>query len=151
MLGILSASECSELLGSNLVGRIGCTDGKRVYVVPVNYVFDGTAIICHSKEGLKIKLMQSNPEVCFEVDEMKDLCNWKSVIAYGRYREITDELERYQAMRLMVERTFSLKLSQTAHPPHLSADRVHTHEPGSIKVIVFRIEVTELTGRFEQS
>jgi len=46
-----------------------------IFIVPVNYVDDSEKIYCHS-EGMKIDLMQENPEIRFEVGDIKDLTNW---------------------------------------------------------------------------
>ena len=150
MIGHLTYEESIEFLGSNILGRIGCHDEKRVYVVPVNYVFDGRYIIAHSVVGRKIQMMRKNPGVCFEVDEVKDLRNWKSVIAWGEYQELTDERERYSAMKLFVDHTLYMKMSETAIPPETSANRVHPRSPGNIRPVVYRIIIEELSGRYEK-
>ena len=149
MIGNLSTSAARTLLQTNVLGRIGCTDAKKTYVVPVNYVYDGTSIIGHSVEGLKIRMMRKNPRVCFEVDEMKSLRNWKSVIAWGNYQELTNERDRYEAMKLFVDRMMYLKISQTATPPEVSENRVHSHTRGNIKPVIYRIVIEEMSGRFE--
>ena len=150
MIGKLNEEEIDEVLKSNVLGRIGCNDGKSTYVVPVNYVYDGHSIIAHSTEGLKIRMMRKNPHVCFEVDEMKDLRNWKSVILWGEYQELTNERDRYAAMKLFVEKTMHMKISETAIPPETSEQRVHPRSPGNIKPIVYRIVISEITGRYEK-
>jgi hypothetical protein len=61
--------------GSQAVGRIGYTDGERAYIVPVTYVYDGKDIIGQAKEGMKVNMMRSNPNVCFEVDSMTNMAN----------------------------------------------------------------------------
>jgi nitroimidazol reductase NimA-like FMN-containing flavoprotein (pyridoxamine 5'-phosphate oxidase superfamily) len=144
-------AEIEEVLKKNELGRIGCSDGKKTYVVPINYVYDGKSIIGHSLVGLKIRMMRKNPDVCFEVDEMKNFTNWKSVIAWGRYQELTDERERYLAMKMFVDRMMRLKISETAIPPEISEKRVHPRSPGNIKPVIYRILLTEKTGRFENS
>jgi nitroimidazol reductase NimA-like FMN-containing flavoprotein (pyridoxamine 5'-phosphate oxidase superfamily) len=150
MIGRLCTEQIDELLYNNLVGRIGCRDSTQVYIVPVNYVYDGKYIIGHSVPGMKIQMMRKNPHVCFEVDEIKGLSNWKSVIAWGEYQELTDERERYNAMKLFVDRTLKLKISETAIPPELSDNRVHPRSPGNIRPIIYRILLTEKTGRYEK-
>ena len=75
------------------MGRIGCNDGERNYVVPVNYAYDGKFIIAHSIMGMKIAIMRKNPNVCFEVDEMKSYTKWKSVIVWGVYQELSDDVQ----------------------------------------------------------
>ncbi len=149
MIGELNEEQIEEVLKENVLGRIGCTDGKKTYVVPVNYVYNGKNIIAHSVEGMKIRMMRKNPEVCFEVDEMKSFTNWKSVIAWGEYQELTEERDRYYAMKLFVERMIHMKVSQTAILPEITDKNVHPHLHKNIRPVVYRIVITEKTGRFE--
>lgn len=149
MIGRLNNEQIEKLLKENVLGRIGCSAGKKTYVVPVNYVYDGKFIIAHSVMGLKIEMMRKNPQVCFEVDEMKSFTNWKSVIAWGEYQELTGERDRYYAMKLFVDRMMHVKISEAAIPPEITEKQVHPGLPGSIKAIVYRIVITEKTGRFE--
>jgi uncharacterized protein len=65
MLGELTAEQINAVLFNEVVGRIGCHGEGRTYVVPVTYVFDGEAVCAHSAEGLKIRIMRANPDVCF--------------------------------------------------------------------------------------
>jgi uncharacterized protein len=149
MIGKLTKEQIQEVLKENILGRIGCNDGQRTYVVPINYVYDGKFILGHSTEGMKVRMMRKNPQICFEVDEMKTLTNWKSIIAWGEYQELTDERDRYYAMKLFVDRMMHVKISETAIPPEISAYRVHPRLPGNIKPVIYRIVIDEITGRFE--
>jgi len=150
MIGHLKSEEIEKVLKGNVLGRIGCTDGKKTYVVPVNYAYDDKFIIAHSVMGLKIEMMRKNPQVCFEVDEMKSFTNWKSVIAWGEYQELTDERDRYYAMKLFVDKMIHMKISETAIPPGTAAEGIHPHIARNIKPIIYRIVITEKTGRFER-
>ena len=149
MIGRLQPDQIEEILSSGNLGRIGCKDNNHVYIIPINYVYHGNSIIGHSLPGMKIDMMRKNPTVCFQVDVVKDFTNWKSVIAQGVYYELTDERERYEAMKLFVERTLFLKISDTAIPPELSEFRVHPRSPGNIRPVIYRIILTEKTGRYE--
>lgn len=149
MIGKLTDEQIEEVLKENILGRIGCSDGRKTYIVPVNYVYDGKFIIAHSVAGLKIRMMRKNPDVCFEVDEMKSFTNWKSVIAWGEYQELTNERDRYYAMKLFVDRMMHTKISATAIPPETTEKTVHPHSSGNIKPIVYRIVIAEKTGRYE--
>ena len=149
MIGQLKSEEIEKVLAENVLGRIGCNDGKKTYVVPVNYAYDGKYIIAHSTKGMKIEMMRKNPEVCFEVDEMKSFTDWKSVIAWGEYQELTDERDRIYAMKLFVDRMMHMKFSETAGSPPSDLEKAHRHSPVSVKAIVYRIVITEKTGRFE--
>ena len=151
MIGKLSNEQVEEVLGANILGRIGCCENKKVYVVPVNYIYDGKYIIAHSVEGMKIRMMRKNPSVCFEVDEMKSFSDWKSVIAWGEYQELTEERDRYYAMKLFVDKMMHLKISETALLPEMNEKRIHPRAPGIIRPVVFRIVITEKTGRYEQN
>jgi len=149
MIGKLTHEQIEKVLTENILGRIGCNDGKKVYVVPINYVYDGKFIIGHSMEGMKINMMRNNPGVCFEVDEMKSLTNWKSVITWGEYQELTAERDRYYAMKLFVEKMMHTKIGEQAISPEINEKGVHTFFKENIKPIIYRIVIIEKTGRFE--
>ncbi|MCW3091984.1 MAG: pyridoxamine 5-phosphate oxidase family protein [Ferruginibacter sp.] len=149
MIGILTNEQINQVLRENVLGRIGCNDGKKTYVVPVNYVFDGKYIIAHSSMGMKIEIMRNNPQVCFEVDEMKSFTQWKSVIAWGEYQELQAERERYYAIKLFVDRMMHIKISETALPPVIHEKPGHSRQSSHIKPVIYRIVVNELSGRFE--
>ena len=70
--------------------------------------------------GMKIEIMRKNPNVCFEVDEMKSFTNWKSVIAWGEYQELSDQRDRFTAISLFADRTMHTKLSKTAIAPEIN-------------------------------
>ena len=152
MLGTLNQQEMQELLLRNVTGRIGCRDGDRIYIVPVSYAYNEKYIIGHSAEGLKIKMMRKNPDVCFEVDEIQDMGNWKSVIWFGRYEEIQDEKEKYYAMKFLVSRLVHSKVSETVHIPLLVGVGIEDEPIQSpIRPVVYRIRLEHMTGRFERS
>ncbi|MFZ1677408.1 MAG: pyridoxamine 5'-phosphate oxidase family protein [Saprospiraceae bacterium] len=150
MIGILTDAAMDEVLKDNVLGRIGCHEGNKTYIVPINYAYDGKSIIAHSAEGLKIEMMRKNPLVCFEVDQMKSFTDWRSVIVWGRYEELTDEDDHHAAMKLFVDRMMHLRLSETATPQTVERTSERRHISGRIKSVVFRIVITEKTGRFEK-
>ena len=150
MLGKLRDIEIEAVLRNNLLGRIGCHEDGKTYVVPVNYVFDRNCIIAHSMPGMKIAIMRKNPQVCFEVDEVKDFMNWRSVIVWGEYQEITDTMERYRAMKFFVGHTLKVKISETAMTPEMSEMRIHPAYNSNMKPVIYRIVIQEKTGRYEK-
>ena len=141
MLGKLSAQEIEQMLMTSFVGRIGCHSGGKTYVVPVTYAYDGQRIIAHSSNGLKLQMMRQNPDVCFEVDSVENLGNWKSVIAWGTFRELHDA-QALSAMGLLIEKLRPLVTSETALPSQQS-------KPPA-RAVVYAIEVREKTGRYEK-
>ena len=150
MLGQLTNDEMEEVLGGNLLGRIGCSNGKKIYVVPVNYVYDGQYIFAHSREGLKIDMMRSNPDVCFEVDEVQNFTNWRSVVLWGVYQELTDERSRYNVMKAFTERMIHIKTSITTQLANVSEASIDSFQYLSTKPVIYRIVINERSGRFEK-
>ena len=149
MLGKLTISEIEGLLTKEVVGRIGCTDGQMVYVVPISYAYDGTYIYCHTHEGLKVDIMRKNPKVCMEVDHLQNMANWQSVVAQGIFEELKDETLRNDALQRLHGRVLPLVSSETTH---LSRDWPFTpSELSKIAGVTFRIRLDEKTGRFESS
>ena len=150
MTGQLSNTQTDELLYNSSIGRIGCTDGNKVYVVPVSFVYDGQYIILHSRDGLKTGMMRQHPEICFEVDRIAGFNHWETVIIHGLFEELTDEEDKYYAMKKMVDHHMKLKASNPEKPPHLSYYRKHIDPVEAGRMIVYRIAITEKTGRFER-
>ena len=142
VLGELTPEEIDGLLRSEAIGRIGCYGFGRPYVVPVTYAYDGVAVYCHSREGLKLRMMRSHPTVCFEVDRLDGVANWQSVIATGRFSEL-EAMEAELAMELLGRRLAPLVPSATSRPD----SRIHT---SGLPWSVFRILLGERTGRFER-
>ncbi|MBS1562754.1 MAG: pyridoxamine 5'-phosphate oxidase family protein [Bacteroidetes bacterium] len=149
MMGKLSDMEIEEVLKTQFVGRIGCCAGNESYVVPISYAYDGHYIYGRTKEGKKIDMMRRNPSVCFEVDEMKDMANWRSVITQGLFEELTDRPKRNEALHILVERILPLVSSETTHLTKLWP--FPDDDVDGIKGVVFRIRLTEKTGRFENN
>ncbi len=144
MLGTLNEEQIDHVLRNGTVGRIGVHGDDRTYVVPVTYVYDGDAIYGHSAEGLKVRMMRANPEVCFEVEEIENMANWRSVIAWGRYEELSGDLA-IAAMNLLVSRLSPLTTSETAGRAGRRAGRA-----GNGAEVSYRIRLKERTGRFEK-
>ncbi|MDO6429517.1 pyridoxamine 5'-phosphate oxidase family protein [Flavitalea sp. BT771] len=149
MLGKLTMPEIERFLSKEVIGRIGCSDGQMVYVVPISYAYDGTYIYCHTHEGLKVDIMRKNPNVCFEVDQLHNMANWQSVVAHGIFEELKDEALRTDALQRLHGRILPLVSSETTH---LSRDwPFDSSELYKITGVTFRIRLEEKTGRFERS
>lgn len=80
----LSESQCLDLLGRAVVGRIGFTAFSVASIRPVNYVLDGRSIVFRTASGAKFSPALRRAEVCFEVDYFDPVpgTGW-SVIASG--------------------------------------------------------------------
>src|SRR4051794_4017954 len=140
MLGKLKRAEIIEVLKANTIGRIGVSVDGRTYVVPVTYVYDGDSVYGHTRQGQKVRMMRKNPAVCFEVDEIRHMASWRSVIAQGTYEELSGDMA-VAAAKLIHARLGLLTRSETAGPSGRSG---RTH-------VSYRIRLRERSGRYERS
>ena len=148
MLGKLNEIQIDKILTSQVLGRMACTDGKQPYVVPVTYTYDGKYIYGQSNEGMKMKILRKNPNVCFEVDMMTDMRNWKSVIVYGKFEELKNKAAE-KAREILFGNVFPLMTSSTIHTfGHDENDNVD--DSTRVKYVMYRIKVKKVTGRFEK-
>lgn len=150
MLGKLTDEQIEHVLHTQFVGRIGCCTEERMYVVPVTYVYDKGCIYAHSKEGQKVKMMRKNPRVCFQVDAMENMTNWRSVIVWGEYEELKTEKEQLAGMKIMTDRLAPFMTSETVRPSHQFSHPPEVVAKG-LKTVAYRIKVLEKTGRFEKT
>lgn len=136
MISRLSEEESYTLLRSKRLARLGCIAGTEPYVVPINYVFEDRSVLSHTLPGRKLTAMREHPRICVQVDDIEDLCTWKSVIAYGRYEEIVEPAERARALNCLL----SLFPNLTPVESRIAEDA------GSPPPVVFRIRLDIITG-----
>ena len=149
MFGKLDEDEIEMLLNKQVIGRVGCHADNVTYVVPVSFGYDGQFIYGYTHEGMKINMMRKNPEVCFEVDEVLDMYNWRSVVCMGEFEELEDGEERTEALKTLLRRPLPTITSQTmqfspkqpAAAPNLNI----------IRGLVYRILIKSKSGRFEKN
>ncbi len=148
MIGELNKEQINNILQSQSICRLGCVDDNKAYIVPVSYFFDGEFIYVQSREGKKINLMRKNPNICIEVDIINGLNNWQSVIAYGKFEELKGNASD-TARKKLFDNVFTLmtnsKIHKFEHENHNELD-----DSNRIKVIMFCIKVTQVTGRYEK-
>jgi len=95
-------------------------------------------------------MMRANPYVCFEVEQVDDLANWRSVIAWGEFEQLNGD-EEQRALQLLVNRLMPLLTSATAHPGAGVHDAEgHAHDTTGQRPVLYRILLNEKTGRFEK-
>jgi nitroimidazol reductase NimA-like FMN-containing flavoprotein (pyridoxamine 5'-phosphate oxidase superfamily) len=145
MIGELNKQEIEDVLLRANIGRIGCYAEGRVYVVPVSYAYDGQHVYAHSADGMKLRTMRANPHVCFEVEHIEDHAHWQTVVAWGTYEEL-GAADEDRAAQLLLARLGTQPASATA----LKHPRFHGIAQESARTVLFRIRLTEKTGRFER-
>ena len=148
MLRELNNTQIEALLKDQVIGRIGCHSAGLTYIVPINYVYDGINIYGHSAKGMKIDMMRKNPDVCFEVDSIKDVTNWQSVIAWGKFEEITDMTEKHNVLQKLTDRITPYIIDDSVTREHGFVDQ-ESDVGATIELIMYKIVVDKKTGRFE--
>jgi nitroimidazol reductase NimA-like FMN-containing flavoprotein (pyridoxamine 5'-phosphate oxidase superfamily) len=149
MLGDLNSKQIEHVLQSLIIGRIGCHADDKTYVVPVTYAYDGKYIYGHTKEGLKVNMMRKNPKVCFQVDVIENMSNWRSVIAWGKFEELKTSEQRIEGMKIITDRVLPLMTGETTVSYAMTDSHPKTIE--AMQGVVYRIELTKKTGRYEKT
>lgn len=150
MVKSLSHKEISDLLKNNFVGRLACCVGGKPYVIPITYYYDPESnyIISHSGEGMKLEMMRRNPQVCFEIDSVRDLDNWDSVVTWGTFVELKGSFARRE-LHNMVSHLRDLLSDDHPHIQFLSDMSRSQSNDG--KSVIYSIQLSELSGRAERS
>ncbi len=87
----MSRQECNSVVQAGHLARLACCKEGRPYIVPITYAFAGNCLYCFSVPGQKIEWMRANPNVCLQIDEFSGGRQWKSVLVFGRYQELSPE------------------------------------------------------------
>ncbi len=100
----LKEPECWRLLAGATVGRLAVMVEDRPQIFPVNYVADAKVIYLRTDIGMKLRYLDRNPSVAFEVDTLATISHtgW-SVVVTGTAQRITDGDELRHAFDLDIE------------------------------------------------
>jgi nitroimidazol reductase NimA-like FMN-containing flavoprotein (pyridoxamine 5'-phosphate oxidase superfamily) len=148
MIESLSDQEIISVVSNSVVGRLGCHADGKTYVVPISFAYDSGYIYARTFEGMKIEMMRKNPEVCFQVDDMQSMADWKSVILWGAFEELKKKADREMGLKILLSRILPNVSSETVKfTPEWPFASGNLSE---IEGIVFRIRVREMSGRMEK-
>jgi hypothetical protein len=136
MIRELTADESRALLGRHVVGRIAYSLDDRVDIQPIHFVFDGEWLYGRTSLGTKFSMLARHSWCAFEVDEVRDLFDWDSVVVKGHMELLDPELGSPDAYAR------GLELMRSLIPSSLTAT-----DPAPHRSSLFRIHVAELTGR----
>jgi nitroimidazol reductase NimA-like FMN-containing flavoprotein (pyridoxamine 5'-phosphate oxidase superfamily) len=132
----LSLEESHALLARNNVGRIAFSVPDGVDIEPISYVWEGDCIFGRTTEGTKLAGLRHNPSCAFEVDEVRGLFDWTSVVVKGTFSILDPKvgsLHTYQRAN---------SLLWALVPGTFSAG-----DPAPHRNIVFGILAREISGR----
>lgn len=141
---ITDLKEIEKILQESTVCRLAMVDEDKPYMVPLNFGYrDGYLFFHSAKEGQKIDVIQKNPNVCFEVDQLikfkkaKTACDWgveyKSVIGSGR-AQLLDKLD---------EKIVALNVIMSHY-----SDRTFDYPDEALeKTLVIKVQIERMTGK----
>ncbi len=138
----------SDIINSCQACYVGMVDEKNLpYVVPFNFGFEDGVIYLHSAgSGKKIDILKQRPEVCvaFSTDHQLKFVNegvacsygmrYRSVLAYGKVLFVDDPDEKQRILNIIMKH-------------YTGRDDFRYNMPAVNDVCVYRIEVTEFTGK----
>lgn len=140
-LGVLGRAQCEVVLHRNVVGRLGFTLHDRVNITPVHFAYEDGWIYGRTQPCGKLLPILRNRRVAFEVDEHQDLFDWSSVIVHGPLYLIEPETSQTEKTTYAI----ALRLLRRILPSTLSDD-----DPVPFRNQLFRIQVSEISGRFSE-
>ena len=135
---VLDRAECEALLTSQHVGRLAFTFRDRVDIEPIHYVYADGHIYGRTQRGTKVHVLAHHPWVAFEVDEIKAMFEWRSVVVHGRITfpdpdGSPPDVERF---------AHAVEKFRTLVPAAFDDD-----DPTPARELAFVIAVLEMTGR----
>jgi nitroimidazol reductase NimA-like FMN-containing flavoprotein (pyridoxamine 5'-phosphate oxidase superfamily) len=105
----MTAQNAHLLLQALDYGHLGCTrDDGRAYVLPIHYAYDEPDIYIFTTEGMKTECIAANPEVCLQVEDVRDSTHWRSVIVNGRAELLIKPEDKERAMQFITQRNPTL-------------------------------------------
>jgi len=134
----LTRDEMEALLARNNVGRIAYAFHDRVDIEPINYVYASGWVYCRTSPGVKLDIMERHRWVAFEVDEVRGLFDWQSVVVRGATYVLKADSPEDERKAF----TPGLTLLNQLVPGTLSGN-----DPVPARYVVFRIHLDEVTGR----
>ena len=81
--------------------HLACSRDDEPYVVPVHYAFDGEYVFIYTTEGKKSGILDFNPKVCLQAEDVEDNEHWVSVMAFGEVERVPDDA-RSEALDLIL-------------------------------------------------
>lgn len=147
--------EANDILSEGLVAHVGFTDEDGPVVIPLLYGFSRSEperIILHGSRASRAqKVLASGAPVCATVTIVDGLvfsrsakyysANYRSVVCFGRAREITDDTEKERTMAEMTARYFDGRTAGTAY------EAPSTKDLDEITVVAFTIEERSAKAR----
>jgi uncharacterized protein len=133
----MSPDECRDMLGRNHFGRLAHALYDHVGIEPMSYVYRDNCIWGRTAAGMKTRVLERNPRVAFQVDEVEAMFRWRSVVARGEFEMLsaTGSENRLRTWRAAL-----------AAARELLPETFTDLDPVPFRTILFRVNVATLSG-----
>ncbi len=134
----LDRTAIDALLARHHVGRLAYTRRDRVDIEPIHYAYADQWLYLRTQPGTKLATVAHNPWVAFEVDEVRALYEWESVVVRGRLQLLDDGPHDSARAR----HAAAIEALRTLVPAAFTDD-----DPTPARTIVCALYVDEVEGR----
>ena len=136
-----------KILANHYIGHLAYTDGITPFIVPVTYFYDPSenSIFSYSSKGHKIKAMQTNQSVAFQVENIESLTSWMSVLVHGTFEELHGSIAK-MSLHKFAQHVKNLLANQNGIDSQ-SIDSFSSKIDSGTIPIVYRINIQEIIGR----
>jgi nitroimidazol reductase NimA-like FMN-containing flavoprotein (pyridoxamine 5'-phosphate oxidase superfamily) len=134
----LDFPEIEEMLKSHRYGRLAFSFRDRVDIEPIHYVYEEGWLYGRTGPGTKLTVLAHHPWVAFEIDEVRGLHEWRSVVVKGTVYFVegdgseVDE-EAYRRTVAALRRLVPGALGEA--------------DPAPERSVLFRVHIDEMHGR----
>jgi hypothetical protein len=132
----LGSAACKAILARNCVGRLAYTLHDNVDIVPLNYAYEDDWLYGRTSPSEKLITLSQHRWVAFEVDEVEDWLEWRSVVVRGSLYQLTDDLAQPGA------RVHAMEVLRRRMPAAFADD-----DPVAFRTVLFGLHIDSMTGR----
>jgi nitroimidazol reductase NimA-like FMN-containing flavoprotein (pyridoxamine 5'-phosphate oxidase superfamily) len=129
-----------DLLKTTRIGRIACAQDAQPYITPFSFAYADGALYAFATPGMKVEWMRANPLVCVEAEDIVSREEWRTIVIFGRYTELTDAPD-FDAARGYAHDLLSA-IPSWWEPGYARMVRAGTERP-----VYFRISIDDVSGR----
>jgi hypothetical protein len=133
-----------DIIRNSMVCRLGMSRDNQPYVVPLCFAYSDKTLYFHSAgEGLKLEILQQNPNVCVEFDIDQEViqgdkpCKWsmqyRSVIGFGKASFVEDLEEKRKGLDAIMK--------------HYSGRSFEYVEQAIESTCIIKVEIESMTGK----
>ena len=133
-----------DIIRNSLVCRLGMSRDDQPYIVPLCFAYSNNTLYFHcAGEGLKLEIVQQNPNVCVEFDIDQEViqgdkpCKWgmkyRSVIGFGKASFVEDLQEKRKGLDAIMK--------------HYSGRSFEYVESAIESTCIIKVEIESMTGK----